>query len=103
MRAPAAYRLRLDLRLTEVEAPQRAVIDVTGDIVGRSWVGVEPNGDGSLVSLAWTLAPDRRLLRLLGVFARPILVHGHDWILDEGLRRCLDATGLDLVPVRSAG
>jgi len=98
VRAPAGYRLRLDLLLSEVDAPRRAVIDVTGDIVGRATVTVAPDGDGSRVGLSWTLAPDRRLLRVLGVLARPILVQGHDWILDEGLRRCRSATGLDLRP-----
>jgi hypothetical protein len=99
VRAPAGYRLRLDLALVDVDAPRTAVIDVTGDILGRCTVSVAPEGEGSTVGLAWSLAPDRRLLRVLGVLARPILVHGHDWILDEGLRRCLDATGLDLRPV----
>ncbi len=100
VRAPAGYRLRLDLDLVDVDAPRRAVIEVSGDIEGRSTVRVGPDGDGATVGLAWSLAPERSLLRLLGVLARPILVHGHDWILDEGLRRCLDATGLDLEPVR---
>jgi hypothetical protein len=99
VRAPAGYRLRLQLHLTEVVAPERAVIDVTGDIVGRSTVTVAPHPDGSTAGLSWSLAPDRRLLQMLGFFARPILVHGHDWILDEGLRRTLVATGLDLRPV----
>jgi hypothetical protein len=102
VRAPAGYRLGLDLALTEVDAPRHVRIGVTGDIVGHATVTVGPTPptappeDHSAVTLAWSLAPDRRLLRLLGVLARPILVHGHDWILDDGLRRCLDATGLDL-------
>lgn len=99
VRAPAGYRLTLDLALVEVQTPHRLAIDVVGDIVGRSTVDVAAAGDGSEVTLAWSLAPDRRLLRLLGFFARPILVHGHDWILRDGLRRCLDATGLDLEPI----
>ena len=100
VRAPAGYRLGLDLVLAEVDAPRHVSIDVAGDIVGRSTVDVTPVREGAEVRLAWSLAPDRRLLRLLGFLARPILVHGHDWILDDGLRRCLDATGLDLEPVR---
>jgi hypothetical protein len=99
VRAPAGYRLTLDLALAEVDAPRHVAIDVTGDIVGRSTVDVAPADEGAEVCLAWSLAPDRHLLRLLGFFARPILVHGHDWILDDGLRRCLTATGLDLQPV----
>jgi hypothetical protein len=89
----------MDLALTEVDAPRHLRIEVTGDIVGHADVGVGAVANGSEVTLAWSLAPDRHLLRILGVLARPILVHGHDWILDDGLRRCLDATGLDLRPV----
>ena len=55
-----------------------------------------PVGDESEVPWPGRSPPSRPLLRVLGFLARPILVHGHDWILDDGLRRCLDATGLDL-------
>jgi hypothetical protein len=98
VRAPAGYLLRLDLTLAEVDAPHRVDIVVAGDVEGRSTVTVRPREDGSDVALAWTLAPRRGLLRVLGVVARPVLVRGHDRILDDGLRRCLDATGLDLEP-----
>ncbi|MET0665308.1 MAG: hypothetical protein ABW008_07100, partial [Acidimicrobiales bacterium] len=98
VRAPAGYLLRLDLTLAEVDAPHRVDIVVAGDVEGRSTVTVRPREDGSDVALAWTLAPRRSLLRVLGVVARPVLVRGHDRILDDGLRRCLDATGLDLEP-----
>ena len=102
VRAPAGYRLRLDLTLTEVVAPERTVITVAGDVVGHSTVEVRSDGTGSEVTLAWSLAPERRLLRVLGVVARPVLVRGHDRILDDGFARCLEATGLDLVPVSGA-
>lgn len=103
VRAPAGYRLRLDLRLDEVVAPERTVITVTGDVVGHSTVAVRPHGPGSVVTLGWSLAPERRLLRALAVVARPVLVRGHDRILDDGFRRCLEATGLDLAPISPAG
>jgi hypothetical protein len=98
VRAPAGYLLRLDLTLAEVDAPHQVDILVAGDVEGRSTVTVRPREDGSDVALAWTLAPRRPLLRVLAVVARPVLVRGHDRILDDGLRRCLDATGLDLEP-----
>jgi hypothetical protein len=94
----------MTLTLAEVDAPRHVRIRVSGDIVGHATVAVCPaddrEDDRSEVTLAWSLAPDRQLLRVLGLLARPILVHGHDWILDDGLRRCLDATELDLRPVR---
>ncbi len=102
VRAPAGYHLRLQLILAEVVAPARAVIVVGGDVMGRSTVTVSPDGDGSRVRLAWSLAPRRHLLRVLAVVARPVLVRGHDRILDDGFARCLEATGLDLVPVSGA-
>ncbi len=99
VRAPAGYRLRLDLELTEVEAPRRVVIAVGGDVIGESTVTVASVDSGSEVGLHWSLAPRRRLLRALGVVAGPVLVQGHDRILDDGFRRCLEATGLDLTPI----
>lgn len=103
VRAPAGYRLHLTLTLDEVVAPERTFITVTGDVVGHSSVEVRPAGTGSLVTLGWSLAPQRRLLRVLDVVARPVLVRGHDRILDDGFRRCLEATGIDLTPVSPAG
>ena len=103
VRAPAGYRLRLILTLDEVVAPERTVISVTGDVVGHATVEVRDDGTGSRVTLGWSLAPQRLLLRALDVVARPVLVRGHDRILDDGFRRCLDATGLDLVPVSPPG
>ena len=103
VRAPAGYRLRLDLRLDEVVAPERTVITVAGDVVGSSTVEVRAHGTGSEVTLGWSLAPERRFLRAIDLVARPVLVRGHDRILDDGFRRCLEATGLDLVPVSPPG
>ena len=98
VRAPAGYRLRLELTLAEVAAPHHVLITVGGDVLGHSTVAVSGADDHSTqVTLAWSLAPRRPLLRALNRVARPVLVRGHDRILDEGLRRCIDATGLDLV------
>jgi uncharacterized protein YndB with AHSA1/START domain len=99
VRAPAGYRLRLELELTEVDAPRKVVIAVDGDVIGESTVTVVSVDGGSEVGLHWSLAPRRRLLRTLGVVAGPVLVRGHDRILDDGFRRCLEATGLDLIPI----
>jgi hypothetical protein len=99
VRAPAGYRLHLDLTLTEVEPPRLAVIEVGGDVLGQSTVEVASREHDTIVRLHWSLAPSRPLLRALDLVARPILVQGHDRILDDGLRRCLEATGLDLVPL----
>ena len=103
VRAPAGYRLRMHLALTEVEAPERTVIEVTGDVVGNATVTIDESGPTTEVTLAWSLAPDRPLLRVLALVARPVLVRGHDRILDDGFHRCLEATGLDLVPVSPPG
>lgn len=99
VRAPAGYRLRIDLLVVEVDAPRSITFTVTGDIAGRSQVRVDPEGEGSRVALTWSLRPDRPLLRALSLVARPVLVRGHDRILDDGLARCCAATGLDLTEV----
>lgn len=97
VRAPARYRLRLRLALGEVDPPRRARIDVDGHLGGQATVSLRPEGDGTELCLRWSLRPQRPLLRALAVVAHPVLVNGHDWILDDGLHRFTAATGLDLV------
>ena len=80
--------------------PGLARFMVAGDVEGRADVRLRPDGAGTRLTLAWQLHGRRRLLRALNLVARPVLVHGHHRVVDDGRRRFASATGLDLQPLR---
>jgi uncharacterized protein YndB with AHSA1/START domain len=102
IRAPARYRVRCMVRFTEVDRPHRLAAEIEGDLGGWARIELHPDGTGSFVRLRWSLHPARPLLRVLGVVAEPILVHGHDRIMGRGTDQFVAGSGMDLSPVDRA-
>jgi uncharacterized protein YndB with AHSA1/START domain len=96
IRAPARYRIRYVVRLTEVEPPSRVAALIEGDLGG--WAGIElcPDGPGTIVRFRSSLHPRRLLLRAAGVVAEPVMVHGHDGVMDRGVAQFVTGAGVDL-------
>lgn len=96
--APWGYRLRLEVAIDEVREGdvRRVEATVTGDLCGSAAVEVTGGGEGgtSRLRLTWELTPGRALLRVLAVVAHPVLVWGHDRVLDAGLRQ-MSATAFE--------
>ena len=85
---PLPYVVRFVLTLEQVDAPQRAVARVSGDIGGAATLTIEPGpGGGTRARLVSQLAPTNPLLRSVGALARPMVEWGHDWVLDQGQRQ----------------
>ncbi len=91
---PLPYFLRFSVTLDEVEAGRRASATVAGDITGTACFTLVPTDDGgSEGRLVSDLAPASSVLRAFARLARPLVVWGHDWVLDEGVRQ-FQARGL---------
>jgi uncharacterized protein YndB with AHSA1/START domain len=88
---PLPYFLRFTITLDEVVPAELAQASVAGDIVGTAAFTLAPaaggGSDGRLVS---DLAPASPVLRGFARVARPLVVWGHDWVLDEGVRQFQD-------------
>lgn len=92
---PLPYFLRFTITLEEVVPGRLARASVAGDIVGTASFTLAPRGDGgSEGRLVSDLAPASSVLRAFALVARPLVVWGHDWVLDEGIRQ-FRARGLD--------
>ena len=84
---PLPYNLRFTIVLDRV-VPERLIeATVEGDITGPARLDVEPHADGSLVRLTWQLVPGTPFLRGLSRIARPVMVWGHDRVLELGVRQ----------------
>jgi uncharacterized protein YndB with AHSA1/START domain len=90
VRPPLGYPVRFELELVEVRAPHLVTARVHGDITGEARLDIAPNGSGSEISLASSLAPSNALLRTIARLAEPVARRSHDWVLAAGIRQFVD-------------
>ena len=84
---PLPYRIRFALVLEDVRPERLVCARVIGDIRGAAVLTIDGGGGTSRARLRSELAPANPLLRGVGVTARPLILWGHDWVLDSGQRQ----------------
>jgi carbon monoxide dehydrogenase subunit G len=90
---PVPYRMRLRVELDNCNAPNSIDATVHGDLEGTAQLKLEPNERGTRAKVSWTIEMTQRPMRLASRFARPLLVWGHDRVVEAtvaSLRRHLD-------------
>jgi uncharacterized protein YndB with AHSA1/START domain len=87
VRPPLRYSLRFAVHLEEVVQPTLVTARLTGDIAGHARLDLAARDDGTEVRLTSVLAPSSRVFAVFAVVARPLVRHGHDWVLDTGVRQ----------------
>lgn len=87
IQAPLPYRLRFTVDIEQVEQGRAIHGRVAGDLVGPASFVVAPDGNGCVAGLHWRLTVQRPVLGGLARIARPVLVWGHDRIIELGLRQ----------------
>lgn len=98
VRAPAGYRLRLEIVPAAVDPPHRLEAQISGDASGTGLVTIEAIEGGSRLAVDWSLQPAGGLLGVLTAVARPLMVRGHDWIIADGVARFGRGAGIGLTP-----
>jgi len=89
---PLPYRMRLRVVLVAVDPPRSIDALVHGDLVGHARLVLEPEGEGTRASVAWTIEMMQRPMRVAARVASPVLRWGHDRVVDAtvaGFRRHL--------------
>jgi hypothetical protein len=89
---PLPYRMRVRVVLGECVPPSRVDAIVSGDLVGRASLLLEPNDAGTTASVNWTLEMRQLRMRLAARVAPGVLRWGHDRVVAStvaGLRRHL--------------
>jgi carbon monoxide dehydrogenase subunit G len=93
---PVPYRMRLRVVLVACDRPRSIEALVQGDLVGHARLELTPEGDGSRVSVAWTVEMMRPAMRVAARVGGPLLRWGHDRVVDAtvaGFRRHLAGGG----------
>ena len=91
---PLPYRMRIRAELEQCARPSFIDAAVHGDLEGRARVELVPDGEGTAVTVAWTIEMMLRPMRIAAKFAYPLLRWGHDRVVDAtvaGFRRQLAA------------
>ena len=89
---PLPYRMRLNVVLDDCAPPSRIDASVHGDLEGHAVLHLEPAGDGTVATVAWTIEMMQPPMRLAARVAHPLLRWGHDRVVDAtvaGFRRQL--------------
>ena len=87
VRGPVPYSLRFDVALIEV-VPERLVdARVSGDIAGPARLDLADHPGGCEARVSWNVELRDPLLRAASRVARPLMQWGHDWAIDDGVRR----------------
>jgi hypothetical protein len=85
IQAPLPYQLHCTVRVDDAQPSTRLHSTVEGDLTGPARLELEPDGDGALARLAWTLEVQAPLLRTLARVGRPAMAWAHDRIVERGL------------------
>jgi hypothetical protein len=78
--------MRLRVNLDECEGPTRIVATVHGDLEGRARLSLEPEGEGTRVTAAWTIEMMQRPMRMASRVAPRLFRWGHDRVVDITVR-----------------
>jgi hypothetical protein len=88
--------MRLRVELGECVPGEHVEAAVHGDLEGSARLLLEPDGDHTRASVAWTIEMMPRPMRLAAQVAHPLLRWGHDRVVDAtvaGFRRQLAGPG----------
>jgi len=87
---PLPYTVRFHIHFDRVDPGHLVESIVTGDIGGTARLTIDDDGAGSRAQLVSALHPNNALLQGFGIIARPLVEHGHNWILDQGRRQFVE-------------
>jgi hypothetical protein len=83
---PVPYRMTLRVELTRCSPPTAIDAIVEGDLRGSARLNMEPDGDGTRASVGWSIEMMQMPMRLAARVARPLLVWGHDKVVEMTVR-----------------
>jgi hypothetical protein len=93
-RSVLPYRLEFDMRITNVDRPNRMDGEAVGELTGTGSWRLYEDADATAVLFEWRVQTTRPWMNALGPLARPIFRWNHDWVMRQGgrgLARRLDA------------
>jgi hypothetical protein len=87
VRGPLPYELRFSVHVEEVVEAERVVTRVSGALEGPARLELTDSGVGCEAWLAWEVHVRDPALRAAARVGRPVMVWGHDLVVDRGVRQ----------------
>jgi hypothetical protein len=87
IQAPLPYSLHLEIHVDEVVPARSIDTRITGDLVGRARLDLEPRDDGCTARLSWSLELRDRWLGRFARIARPAMSWAHDRVVEVGVQQ----------------
>lgn len=84
---PIPYRFRVAIHLEDVEPAAAIRASLSGDLSGPAALDLRPVDGGSELSIRWDVEMLKPSMRSAARFCRPLLVWGHDQVIEVTLRR----------------
>ncbi|QYG92298.1 hypothetical protein HC251_07485 [Iamia sp. SCSIO 61187] len=83
-------RLSIDVHLDAIATGQCVAARIAGDLSGWARIDVAPHADGATLRLTAALHPERRDLRALTRWARPVAQASHDRVISRAVAQLAD-------------
>lgn len=91
VRSPLGYKLKVQLRITDVMPRQRLALNSDGDLVGHGSVIFEPTGHSArpetIIRIAWAVHTTKVWMNRLAPMAAPVFGWAHGKVMADGERR----------------
>jgi hypothetical protein len=84
---PIPYRFRVSIHMWDVQPNQSIRASLSGDLTGPAAVDLRPVEAGCELTIRWDVEMRKPSMRSAARFCRPLLVWGHDQVIDITLRR----------------
>lgn len=84
---PVPYAMRLTVEIDEVTPGRRVRARVAGDLTGPACLRLTRTDDGCELSVGWRVEMRRPAMRAAARLSRPVLIWGHDRLVENTVRR----------------
>jgi hypothetical protein len=85
-RSVLPYRLEFDMRITNVDRPNRMDGEAVGELTGTGSWRLYEDADATAVLFEWRVQTTRAWMNALAPLARPVFRWNHDWVMRQGGR-----------------
>jgi uncharacterized protein YndB with AHSA1/START domain len=85
-KSPFGFRLRMDLRLRDVDPGRRVDLTVDGDVKGGAVVRFSGDDAGTRIRVAWQVNTERAWMNATAPLLRPVYTWGHRVVMGAGER-----------------
>jgi uncharacterized protein YndB with AHSA1/START domain len=102
-RGPIGYQLQFSVEAVEIRPQELLRGRAEGDLTGQGlWQLGEKDGWTS-IQLDWDVDATRKWMEFLAPVARPVFVHGHDYVMEQGAIGLAEYLGVEIRGFHSAG